>query len=540
MPDYLVAIDLGTCNSCLCYARVGSNAVNVLDFGNMKYICPSVVYYKPDGTFDAGWKATLHYTRYDGVVNYMKRILAKRFRDIPMMVKDSLKSEVVSGPKGFAAFLVNGRIILPEDVLCDLVKFMRERFIEKCKGDGEVNVKKVVVTIPSNYVQDPIVYTKQIIKNAGFDCEIVTLPEPVAACMAYNVSEMVHSGYFMVFDIGGGTCDVALLELQGSKFIVKDHAGNDIAGALFDSLIRVWVRKHFLESLNMDIILPNDDKRKDLAEKILLDLCKEAKENLSVYESVDIDLLPYFEKLNHSNIDPSSSENDDDDDDEDCYGIKRSVMVTTSVVLTRKQLNEIINSQLTECINLIDLVLKRNDLTSNDITKIILVGGSSRLPLLETKILEIFDNSKISRSLNPDECVSRGACQFGLSTAIFTDCLHHNIYHLVGRPNDEKSYRVLLKEGTPLPCSATKTYTIRPDRPTTFFKDTLYQGPKPLESIQLAPMIVSGYTIDPDNDITVTYTIKVSEERILSFTVMDDRTKKILIQDSGPILHKHR
>ena len=245
------------------------------------------------------------------------------------------------------------------------------------------------------------------------------------------------------------------------------------------------------------------------------------------------------EKLNHSNIDPSSSENDDEEE-EDCYGIKRSVMVTTSVVLTRKQLNEIINSQLTECINLIDLVLKRNGLTSNDITKIILVGGSSRLPLLETKILEIFDNSKISRSLNPDECVSRGACQFGLSTAIFTDCLHHNIYHLVGRPNDEKSYRVLLKEGTPLPCSATKTYTIRPDRPTTFFKDTLYQGPKPLESIQLAPMIVSGYTIDPDNDITVTYTIKVSEERILSFTVMDDRTKKILIQDSGPILHKHR
>ena len=70
--------------------------------------------------------------------------------------------------------------------------------------------------------------------------------------------------------------------------------------------------------------------------------------------------------------------------------------------------------------------------------------------------------------------------------------------------------------------------------------DSLYQGLKPLESIQLAPMIVSGYTIDPDNDITVTYTIKVSEERILSFTVMDDRTKKILIQDSGPILHKHR
>ena len=273
MPEYLVAIDLGTSNCCLSYANIENNEVRVLNFGG-RNIYPSVVYYKSDGTYEAGWSAAHRYQRNDGVVNYMKRILAKKYRDIPDQVKDICKSEVVSGPRGFAAFKVNGSIKLPEDVLTDLVRSMRERFIESCSGEGEVIVNKVIVTIPSNYVQDPIVYTKQIIANAGFNCKVTTIPEPVAACMAYQVSYMADSGHFMVFDIGGGTCDVALLSLNGSQFDVKDHAGNDIAGAVFDNLIRKWVGEQIKERLNIDIILPEDDPRKQLAEKLLLDICR--------------------------------------------------------------------------------------------------------------------------------------------------------------------------------------------------------------------------------------------------------------------------
>ncbi|CBK24427.2 uncharacterized protein [Blastocystis hominis] len=246
MPEYIVAIDLGTSNCCVSYANTESKEVRALDFWG-KNIYPSVVYYKPDGTYESGQSAVIRYRRNDGVVNYMKRILAKKNKDIPQQVIDSCKSEVVSGPKGFAAFKVNGSIKLPEDVLTDLVRSMRERLIEVLSEEaGEVIVKKVIVTIPSNYVQDPIVYTKHIITNAGFNCKVTTLPEPVAACMAYNITDMTDSGHFMVFDIGGGTCDVALLSLNGSQFDVKDHVGNDIAGAVFDNLIREWPRKYFL------------------------------------------------------------------------------------------------------------------------------------------------------------------------------------------------------------------------------------------------------------------------------------------------------
>ena len=541
MPEYLVAIDLGTSNCCLSYANIESKEVKVLDFGG-KNIYPSVVYYKPDGTYETGWSAAIRYRRDDGVVNYMKRILAKKYRDIPKQVKDSCKSEVVSGPKGFAAFKVNGSTKLPEDVLTDLVRSMRDHFIVKCRGDGDgdgdkkVIVKKVIVTIPSNYVQDPIVYTKRIIKNAGFNCEVTTIPEPVAACMAYNVSDMTDSGYFMVFDIGGGTCDVDLLSLNGSRFNVKDHVGNDIADAVFDNLIREWVKQQIQERLRINITLPDDHPRKQYAEKILLDICRKAKEQLSSSESYDIELLSYLEKINTENIrrksKTSSDDEFDDSDDFDDDDDRRGTIWDYTCTLSREELNKIIETPVNECINLISLILTRNGLTPEDITKIILVGGSSSLCLIGSRIMSIFGTGKISRTINPDECVSRGACGFGVNGASFTDCLHHNIYHCVGRPDNPKNYRVLLNEHQSLPCSTTHQCKIRHDRALPYYRDVIYQGIKPQGAIQLAPMVVFGYTFDPVNDVTVTYTIKINEERILSYSVKDDTTGKVLVEDS--------
>ena len=227
-----------------------------------------------------------------------------------------------------------------------------------------------------------------------------------------------------------------------------------------------------------------------------------------------------------ANFNDSDSDFDDFDDD------RRGIMWNVTLEFTREELNKIIESPVNECINLIHLILNRNGLESNDITKIFLVGGSSRLCLIDSEIMSIFGTGRISHTINPDECVSRGACGFGLSGASFTDCLHHNIYHCVGRPDNPHNYRVLLKERESLPCSATHRCTIRHDRPIPFYKDIIYQGIKPQGAIQLAPMLVSGYTFDPVNDVTVTYTIKINEERILSYSVKDDTTGRVLVEDS--------
>ena len=152
--------------------------------------------------------------------------------------------------------------------------------------------------------------------------------------------------------------------------------------------------------------------------------------------------------------------------------------------------------------------------------------------LIESRIMSIFGTGKICHTINPDECVSRGACGFGVSGASFTDCLHHNIYHCVGRPDNPKNYRVLLNEHQSLPCSTTHQCKIRHDRALPYYRDVIYQGIKPQGAIQLAPMVVFGYTFDPVNDVTVTYTIKINEERILSYSVKDDTTGKVLVEDS--------
>ena len=535
MSEYIVSIDLGTSNCCMSYATKDNKKVEVLTYLGKK-ICPSVVYYKQDGTYETGWTAANRYQKNDGVVNYMKRIFAKKFDDVPDYVKDSCKSKVVKGPKGFAAFQVYEETKLPETVFTDLVKDMREQLITKCSDDGNLKVKKVVVTIPSNYIQDQIVLTKRIIRNAGFDCEVTTLPEPVAACMAYDVSAMTDKGYFMVFDIGGGTCDVALLQLNGSNFNVKDHAGNNVGGALFDSIIRDWVVDEIENKRSIRIVIPDDDPRKQLAEKILLDICKEAKENLSALPSVDIDLIRYFEKLcvftDSSDSDDSAGFSDSDDSAGfDEHNGRHNVIQDTLITFDRTTLNKLIGNHINDCIELIHQVLVQNGLKHTDITKIILVGGSSRLSLIEAKINNIFGRDKMSFSINPDECVSRGACGFAISGAAFSDCLHHNIYHCVGRPDDPDNYRILLKEHTALPCSSSHQCTIKP-RPTSYYLDYIYQGISPETATKLAPMIVYGFTYDPKHPVTVTYTIKVNEERILTYSVTDDTTKKVLVEDS--------
>ena len=124
MPEYIVSIDLGTSNCCMSYATKDNKKVEVLTYLGKK-ICPSVVYYKQDGTYETGWTAANRYQKNDGVVNYMKRIFAKKFDDVPDYVKDSCKSKVVKGPKGFAAFQVYKETKLPETVFTDLVYEMQ-------------------------------------------------------------------------------------------------------------------------------------------------------------------------------------------------------------------------------------------------------------------------------------------------------------------------------------------------------------------------------------------------------------------------------
>ena len=513
---YIVGLDLGTSNSSVCYAPLlDQTTPTMLPFekGNL---CPSLVFYNRNGRISVGHTAAVMYKQNDGLVNYMKRILGKKYTDVDDATKKSCKSEIVIGKKGYAAFKVRDRVMLPEEVFTEVVKYIHKFLISKIE-DGEV--AKVVVTVPANYNQGQLTLTKKIVQDGGFDCEIQLLPEPVAACLSYDVGSMYTNGYFVVVDSGGGTSDVALVKLDNvDHFDVVDTVGNDIAGSTFDVLILEWLKKEYQEKFNTPLAPDKKDKRFEKALKILLDECRQAKQQLSTQLDVEIDLDNYFTQVSgYEGADEIAMNLDD------C-----GVAVDNSFALSCTKLNSIIEYYVDEIMDLVNNVLTRNHISKDEIIKVLLVGGSSRLLLIHDKLKSMFGASRLCEAVNPDECVANGACLSVLKHDIFTNRLHYNIYNCEGRPCPE-NYKLLLKSRTTLPCSITKQYTI-PGNNIGFFSDCIYQGETPRTARKLAPLIVTGFSDEPE-DITVTYKISVNKESILSYSVTEDATGEVLVEN---------
>ena len=513
---YVIGLYLGTSNSCVSYAPLLSRMTPTMLFFEKGILCPSLVYYNRNGRISVGHSAAIMYKQNDGLVNYMKRILGKKYTDVDDTVKKSCKSEIVIGKKGYAAFKVRDRVMLPEEVFTEVVKYIHKFLISKIE-DGEV--AKVVVTVPANYNQGQLTLTKKIVQDGGFDCEIQLLPEPVAACLSYDVGSMYTNGYFVVVDSGGGTSDVALVKLDNvDHFDVVDTVGNDIAGSTFDVLILEWLKKEYQEKFNTPLAPDKKDKRFEKALKILLDECRQAKQQLSTQVEVEIDLDNYFTQVSgYEGADELAMNLDD------C-----GVAVDNSFALSCTTLNSIIEYYVDEIMDLVNNVLTRNHISKDEIIKVLLVGGSSRLLLIHDKLKSMFGASRLCEAVNPDECVAKGACLSVLKHDISTNRLHYNIYNCEGKLNPE-NYKLLLKSRTELPCSITKQYTI-PRTNLGFFSDCIYQGAISKSDQKLAPLIVSGFSDEPE-DITVTYKISMNEEGDLLYSVTEDTTGKVLVEN---------
>ena len=514
---YVIGLYLGTSNSCVSYAPLLSRMTPTMLFFEKGILCPSLVYYNRNGRISVGHSAAIMYKQNDGLVNYMNRILGKKYTDVDDATKQSCKSEVVSGKKGYAAFKVRDRVMLPEEVFMEVVKYIHKLLFSKIE---DVEVAKVVVTVPANYNQVQLTLTKKIVQDGGFDkCEIQLLPEPIAACLSCDVGDMYSSGYFVVVDSGGDTSDVALVKLDnGDHFDVIETVGNNIGGSTFDVRILEWLKKEYQKKFNSPLIPDKKDKHFEKAVKILLDECRQAKQQLSSQFEVDIDLDNYFTQVSgYEGADEIAMNLDD------C-----GVAVDNLFPLSCNTLNTIIEHDVDEIMDLVNNILTRNHIGKDEIIKVLLVGGSSRLLLIHEKLRNMFGASRLCEAVNPDECVAKGACLSVLKHDISTNRLHYNIYNCEGKLNPE-NYKLLLKSRTELPCSITKQYTI-PRTNLGFFSDCIYQGAISKSDQKLAPLIVSGFSDEPE-DITVTYKISMNEEGDLLYSVTEDTTGKVLVEN---------
>ena len=343
----ILGIDLGTTNSVLSVMENGEPVI--INNKKGERLTPSVVAYTKDDEVLVGSTA-----KNQAVINNDRTVI-------------SIKRKMGSSSK----INIDSKELSPQEISAEILK--------KLKEDAEHHfgeeIKKVVITVPAYFNDNQRQATKDAGKIAGLDV-VRIINEPTAAALAYGLNEEKEQK-ILVYDLGGGTFDVSILEIGGGVFEVVSTSGNNaLGGDDFDNKLLEMIVKQYKEDNGVDL---SDDK---MATQKLREEVEKAKKELSEREKVELN-IPFISA--------------------DASGPKH-----LNVEIKRSQFEELIAEYIDETIRLTEKTIRDAELTNDDIDKILLVGGSTRIPLVKKRINELIGD-KVYNNINPDECVGLGA-----------------------------------------------------------------------------------------------------------------------------------
>ena len=463
-------IDLGTCNSCVSVAT--NDKCNVVPVYNQELL-PSLVDFTDPSNIKVGSYARTNAISKGNVVEGNKRILGKKFDDDSIKdIKGLCQAEVRKDDKGYCCYYIpsQARCVSPEDVNAELIKVLYNAAIE---SQG-YHPNEVWITIPASFTQ----LQKNITRRSAE--KVITEPvhflsEPSAAAIQFGHTDILEDGYYVVYDLGGGTFDVCIIRVQNNQFEIVGTDGHpSIGGKLFDKLILDYVAKEYKrymrETWQIDEDLLPESMKSDrcIYEKSMwkiLKLCEDAKKKLSTPGCLvaPVNATDYFEyvyKLGGG----------DHDDDED------NVTVDYECQITRDIFEAFIRPHIQSTIDVTLGLLDEKGISMRDVKHVLLVGGSSNIPLVQSMLKNTFGEQKIGRNINCDNCVSKGAALRGLPE-------YRNL--IERRPLDISSYdiavqlafnrySVLIPKGSRLPFTGSKTYR-KNNRDLDFVMSSVYE-----------------------------------------------------------------
>ena len=367
-----VGIDLGTTNSLV--ASVISASTEVIADEKGRKLLPSVVRYLADGSVVTGADA-LAAAESDpaNTISSAKRLIGRRLADIehaehlPYEIEDAegmLRIRTAAGPK------------TPVEVSAEILKTLRDRAEARFGGEP---LTGAVITVPAYFDDAQRQATKDAGKIAGLEVKRI-INEPTAAALAYGVDKE-QSQKIMVYDLGGGTFDVSILDIDDGVIEVLATAGNNrLGGDDFDECIMKWMVSEFKRTDNVDL---SGDK---VAMQRLKEAAEKAKIELSGVTTSNIN-LPYITA--------------------DATGPKH-----LDLTLTRAKFNELTAHLVEATAGPVRQALGDAGLTGNDIHKVLMVGGSSRIPAVQDMVKKLTGKEGF-KGINPDECVAMGAALQG-------------------------------------------------------------------------------------------------------------------------------
>ena len=431
----IIGIDLGTTNSC----------VSVLDGGDARVIensegdrtTPSIIAYTEGGEILVGQNAKRQaVTNPNNTVFAVKRLIGRKFKD-DVVQKDikMVPYKIAAAANGDAWIDVNNEQLAPPQISAEILKKMKKTAEEYLGED----VSEAVITVPAYFNDSQRQATKDAGKIAGLDVKRI-INEPTAAALAYGLDKNRGDAKIAVYDLGGGTFDVSIIEIaevdgEHQFEVLSTNGDTFLGGEDFDLKIIDFLADEFQKENGVD--LHNDP----LALQRLKEAAEKAKIELSNSQQTEVN-LPYITA--------------------DQTGPKHLV-----TKLTRSKLESLVGDLVSRTIDPCRIALKDADLSVDDIDDVILVGGQTRMPLVQDQVKGFFKKDA-KRDVNPDEAVAMGAAiQAAVLAGDVKDVLLLDVSPLsLGIETMGQVMSVLIEKNTTIPTNKTQVFSTADDNQT--------------------------------------------------------------------------